>query len=109
MSKSMVAIVELEGGPARYNLHETLRQFGAGRLSQASAERTRAAHAHYYLSLAASDGREPFGPDLVPWLKRTECALTISAPSSYLWPARAPRRPVARPGGITPLLVTRQP
>ena len=85
VSKSMVAIVELEGGPARYNLHETLRQFGAGRLSQASAERTRAAHAYYYLSLAASDGREPFGPDLVPWLKRTERDLdNLRAVFSYL-------------------------
>ena len=30
VSKSMVAIVELEGSPTRYSLHETLRQFGAG-------------------------------------------------------------------------------
>ncbi len=54
MSKSVVATVGTEGGPVRYGLHETLRQFGAERLAEASAEQARSDHARYYLTLVGS-------------------------------------------------------
>ena len=51
--------------------HETLRQFGASSLDEATAKEARAAHARYYLSLVGSGSPEPFGP-LVPWLNSVE-------------------------------------
>ena len=92
VSKSMVATVGPDGGPFRYGLHETLRQFGAGQLDEAGAEQARAAHARYYLYLVGSGGREPFGPALVPWLKCVECEFdNLRAVFSYL-AARSERR-----------------
>jgi predicted ATPase/DNA-binding SARP family transcriptional activator len=92
VSKSMVATVGPEGGPARYGLHETLRQFGAGQLDEAGAEQARAVHARYYLSLVGSGAPEPFGPALVPWLKCVECEFdNLRTVFSYL-AARNERR-----------------
>ena len=92
----MVATVGTEGGPARYSLHETLRQFGADQLDEASAEQARAGHARYYLSMVGSTGPEPFGPVLAPWLKSAELELgNLRAVFSYL---------AARPGRHEDLL-----
>jgi predicted ATPase/DNA-binding SARP family transcriptional activator len=96
VSKSMVAIVGPEGGPVRYGLHETLRQFGDEQFDEASAETARAEHARYYLSLVHSAGPEPFGPVLAPWLKNVELELgNLRAVFSYL---------AARPGRHEDLL-----
>jgi predicted ATPase/DNA-binding SARP family transcriptional activator len=96
VSKSMVTTAGTEGGPVRYDLHETLRQFGAEQLDEARAEQARADHAHYYLSLVHSAGPEPFGPLLVPWLKSVELELgNLRAVFSYL---------AARPGRHEDLL-----
>jgi predicted ATPase/DNA-binding SARP family transcriptional activator len=85
--KSMVTTVGSEGGPARYGLHETLRLFGARQLDEESAERARAAHTHYYLSLVGFDGPEPFGAALVPWVKSVEHEFdNLRAIFSYLAP-----------------------
>lgn len=98
VSKSMVATLGQEAGPSRYGLHETLRQFGAGQLNEATAEQARAGHARYYLALVGSDGPEPFGPVLAPWLKEVERELdNLRAVLSYL---------AARPGRSYDLLST---
>jgi predicted ATPase/DNA-binding SARP family transcriptional activator len=96
VSKSMVAMAGPEGGPARYSLHETLRQFGYEQLDEAAGEQARAEHARYYLSLVHSAGAEPFGPVLGPWLKGVELEFhNLRAVFSHL---------VARPGGRHDLL-----
>jgi tetratricopeptide (TPR) repeat protein len=68
----MVLTVGAEDRPARYQLHETLRQFGASQLDEAAAGVARAAHASYYLVLVGSGGPEPFGRALSPWLQKVE-------------------------------------
>ena len=85
VSKSMVVTAEPERGPTRYRLHETLRQFGAGCLDEATADEARAAHARYYLFLVGCGGPEPIGRALVPWLNSVEREFdNLRAVFSYL-------------------------
>jgi hypothetical protein len=78
-------------GPARYGVHETLRQLGASQLDEPGAEQARALHASYYLSLLGAYGPEPFGPMFVPWVKSVEREFhNLRAVFSYL--AARPRR-----------------
>ena len=92
VSKSMVAIVGDGGGPTRYYLHESLRQFGAAQLGAAGTALALDAHADYYLSLVRSAGPEPFGRAMTPWLKSIELELhNLRAVFSYLL-ARHERR-----------------
>ena len=85
VSKSMVAIVGDGGGPTRYYLHESLRQFGAAQLGEAGTAQALHAHADYYLSLVRSVGPEPFGRAMTPWLKTIELELhNLRTVLSYL-------------------------
>ena len=62
VSKSMVATVGDGGGPTRYYLHESLRQFGAAQLGAAGTAQALDAHADYYLSLVRSVGTRALWP-----------------------------------------------
>ena len=92
VSKSMVAIVGDGGGPTRYYLHESLRQFGGAELGEAGTAAALDAHSTYYLALVRSAGPEPFGRAMTPWLKTIELELhNLRAVLSYLL-ARPERR-----------------
>ena len=92
VSKSMVAIVGHGGGPTRYYLHESLRQFGAAQLGEAGTAQALDSYANYYLTLVRSAGPEPFGRAMTPWLKSIELELhNLRAVLSYLL-ARPERR-----------------
>ena len=92
VSKSMVAIVGHGGGPTRYYLHESLRQFGTAQLGAAETALALDSYANYYLSLVRSAGPEPFGRAMTPWLKTIELELhNLRAVLSYLL-ARPERR-----------------
>ena len=75
VSKSMVATVAHGGGPTRYYLHESLRQFGAAQLGEADTALDLDSYANYYLALVRSAGPEPFGRAMTPWLKTIELEL----------------------------------
>jgi predicted ATPase/DNA-binding CsgD family transcriptional regulator len=66
------------GGPVRYRLLETVRQYAAGRLDAldpAAADAARAAHRGYYLALAEAADPELIGPDQAAWLDRLDTEL----------------------------------
>jgi non-specific serine/threonine protein kinase len=71
--KSMIVVDGDGGGPVRYRLHETLREFAARRLEAgARAEVFRERHLDYFAGLAEQAEPELEGPAQQPWLDRLE-------------------------------------
>ena len=69
------SLAEPAGGPdvPRYRLLETIRMFGAERLTEAGdADAIRLRHARAYLALAEEAARHMPGRDQVPWLDRLD-------------------------------------
>jgi predicted ATPase/transcriptional regulator with XRE-family HTH domain len=74
VDKSLV-VAEPSGPSLRYRLLETIRQFGADRLAEASddqAAAVAAAHCAYYLSAAETAAPYLTGPDQGNWLTRLD-------------------------------------
>jgi predicted ATPase len=73
VSKSLVLAEPTPEGPPRYQVLETLRQYGRERLeASGQAEAARRSHAEYYLGLAESAEPELRGPRQDEWLVRLE-------------------------------------
>jgi predicted ATPase len=84
VDKSMV-VVERDGGTVRYRLLDTLREFGAERLSEGGASGAyRQAHAAYYLSLAEELGPAVRGPEEGEAVGRIDAAID-DLRSSHAW------------------------
>jgi len=72
VEKSLV-IVQAQDGPSRYQLQETVRQYGLGRLLESGeVETVRRRHRDYYLELTELAEPEILGPDQLIWLDRLE-------------------------------------
>jgi excisionase family DNA binding protein len=52
LDQSLIVRETIAGGPPRYRMLATIREYGLERLSAAEAEATRAAHARYFLAMA---------------------------------------------------------
>ncbi|MDQ3932552.1 MAG: adenylate/guanylate cyclase domain-containing protein [Actinomycetota bacterium] len=71
VDKSLVA-VHLNGGPARYRLLETLRDYARKRLAESSdREAVRAAHRRWAVAYAEAVGRQLPGPQQKSWTRDT--------------------------------------
>ncbi|MEO8751196.1 MAG: winged helix-turn-helix domain-containing protein [Casimicrobiaceae bacterium] len=69
--KSLLLVERTMGGPPRYRMLETVRQYAQARLVEADEGRSaRNAHLAYYVSLAERAGRERSGPKQMTWLAR---------------------------------------
>ncbi|MDQ6852173.1 MAG: adenylate/guanylate cyclase domain-containing protein [Actinomycetota bacterium] len=74
--KSMLATEDLLAGVTRYQMLETMRQYGRERLDEAGqTDQWRRRHAEYYASLAEEIGPGLRAPDEVPWRKRSRMEL----------------------------------
>jgi predicted ATPase/class 3 adenylate cyclase/DNA-binding XRE family transcriptional regulator len=72
VDKSLV-VADPAGPGLRYRLLETIRQFAAGRLTEAGeAAAVAAAHCAHYLSVAETAAPHLAGPDLGSWLTRLD-------------------------------------
>jgi predicted ATPase/class 3 adenylate cyclase len=92
VDKSLV-VAEPDGQDLRYRLQETLRSYGAERLSEvpvphggvAERERVWAAHAGYFLAFADEAATHLEGRDSGPWVDRLDAEeLNLRAALSYL-------------------------
>jgi predicted ATPase/class 3 adenylate cyclase len=73
VDKSMVLGGAGAGGPGRYHLLETLRQYAVGKLTDTGeADDVRARHADFFLRLAESAQPELRGPSQIEWFDRLE-------------------------------------
>jgi predicted ATPase/class 3 adenylate cyclase len=73
VDKNLVQFDDTGGGPARYRLLETMRQYAARQLEgegPATAHGTRAAHRDHYLALAESAAPQLTGHGQAEWLDR---------------------------------------
>ncbi|GLZ13224.1 SARP family transcriptional regulator [Actinomadura sp. NBRC 104425] len=71
VDKSLVSMVEQDGGEPRYGMLETVRAYGLERLAEAGEEdRLRRAHAEYFLRLAETAEPRLFRRDQLDWLAR---------------------------------------
>jgi predicted ATPase/DNA-binding XRE family transcriptional regulator len=98
VDKSLV-VAEPTGRSLRYHLLETIRQFAAERLAEASddtAAVVEAAHCDHFLSVAEAAAPHLTGPDQGSWLAR------LDADEANLW--RATRQAVGRPDGTARVL-----
>ena len=60
----------MRGDDDRYQLLDTMREFGAKRLAAADAARLRRGHRDYYLGLAEAAAAEAMGAEQAAWLSR---------------------------------------
>ncbi|MBV9281145.1 MAG: tetratricopeptide repeat protein [Chloroflexi bacterium] len=73
IDKSLVARTATDVGEPRFEMLETIREYGLERLQEAGeAEAARCAHAGYYRALAAEGERQLRGGDEGVWLRRLE-------------------------------------
>jgi len=73
LDRSLVQQTEREGEEPRVMMLETIREFGLERLTASGElERTRVAHAHYFLALAEQAEPELDGPNQAMWVDRLE-------------------------------------
>ena len=70
--RSMLAVRPQSGGATRYELLETLREYGRTRLADERAVGLFTTHADHFAALAASIERELKGPDEARWVARAE-------------------------------------
>ncbi|WP_344946913.1 AfsR/SARP family transcriptional regulator [Actinomadura miaoliensis] len=71
VGKSLVSMVEQDGGEPRYGMLETVRAYGLERLAEAGEEgRLRRAHAEHFLRLAETAEPRLFRHDQLDWLAR---------------------------------------
>jgi predicted ATPase/DNA-binding CsgD family transcriptional regulator len=72
----MVRQIDQPDGWVRFDMLETIREFGQERLvARGSADEARARHARYFLQLAIDTGPALVGPDQVRWLNMLETEL----------------------------------
>ena len=72
VGKSLVIVTE-RGDGYRYQMLETIRQYGEGKLAQSGEQpQIEAAHAEFYLSFAAEGRAGLLGSDEARWLQRLE-------------------------------------
>ncbi len=102
VDKSLV-VAEPYGDDVRYRLQETLREYGASRLDEAStsggsneADQLAGAHADYYLAFAELAAPHLKGRSASQWLARLD--------AEYLNLRAAFAHVLARPGGANPVL-----
>ena len=73
VDKSLVVAEAASGGPERYRLLETLRQYTRERLAdRGGLQEIRRRHAAYYQTLAVEAARHVLGADQVTWLDRLD-------------------------------------
>jgi len=78
VDKSLVQFDEGAGGPGRYRLLESMRQFAAQRLHErdsATADAVGACHRDHYLALAEAAAPKLIGSDQAMWLDRLDAEL----------------------------------
>jgi predicted ATPase/class 3 adenylate cyclase len=78
VDKSLVQFDEVGGGPARYRLLETVRQFAEQRLHEqgtAEADAAGARHRDHYLALAETAAPKLIASDQAAWLDRLDTEL----------------------------------
>jgi tetratricopeptide (TPR) repeat protein len=94
VDKSLVQFEDSGGGPVRYRLLETVRQYAARkleRLGPAAAEDARRAHRDQYLALAESATPQLVGHNQAEWLDRLDLELgNIRAAIGYSLQRRDP-------------------
>ncbi|WP_327086587.1 LuxR C-terminal-related transcriptional regulator [Nonomuraea sp. NBC_01738] len=86
VDQSIVVHVD-HGSGARYRLLDTIREYGAAKLTASGeARQIQARHREHYLQMAKSFDRAWTGPDQVPWIRRlrTEQANLRVALESFL-------------------------
>jgi non-specific serine/threonine protein kinase len=73
VDKSLVVVQTQDGGPVRYRLLETVRQYSREKLREAGeAESIERQHAHFFLALAEAAEQELRGAQQLIWLDRLE-------------------------------------
>ena len=73
LDNSLIQANEEEAEEPRFRMLQTVREFGLERLTASGElERTRVAHAHYFLALAEQAEPELHGPDQAMWVARLE-------------------------------------
>jgi predicted ATPase/class 3 adenylate cyclase len=94
VDKNLVQFEDTDGGPARYRLLETVRQYAARKLeslSPVTADDARSAHAIWYLALAEEAASQLLGRDQSAWLDRLDLELgNIRAAIGYSLRQRDP-------------------
>jgi predicted ATPase/class 3 adenylate cyclase len=94
VDKSLVQFEGSGGGPVRYRLLETVRQYAARQLESlgpAAADAARRAHRDHYLALAEAATPQLAGPDQSGWLDRLDRELgNIRAAIAYCLQRRDP-------------------
>jgi tetratricopeptide (TPR) repeat protein len=92
VDKSLVMVREA-GQERRYSLLETMRQYGAEKLTAAGeVTRLRTRHQEWYLALAQQAEPDLYGPQQVVWLERLEPELdNLRAALAWRDPAEAER------------------
>ena len=78
VDKSLVQFGDIQGGPGRYRLLETVRQYAAGRLDALGPEAVDAArsvHREYYLALAEEADPQLLTTDRGEWMDRLDAEL----------------------------------
>src|SRR5580704_4557367 len=94
VDKNLVQFEDADGGPARYRLQETLRQYAARKLENlgpAAADDARSAHRNQYLALAEAAAPQLVGRDQSQWLDRLDTELgNIRAAIAYSLGQRDP-------------------
>jgi len=78
VDKSLVQFDHIGGGPARYRLLETVRQYAARQLDAqgpAAAQAARLAHRDFYLALAEAAAPQLVAADQAEWLDRLDAEL----------------------------------
>jgi predicted ATPase/DNA-binding SARP family transcriptional activator len=73
VDKSLVVVERQDGGPVRYRLLETVRQYSREKLREAGeAESIERQHAYFFLALAEAAEQELRGAQQAVWLNRLE-------------------------------------
>jgi predicted ATPase/class 3 adenylate cyclase len=94
VDKNLVQFEDADGGPARYRLLETVRQYAARQLESlgpAAAREARRAHQSQYLALAEAATPQLVGRDQSQWLDRLDLELgNIRAAIGYSLRQRDP-------------------
>jgi len=94
VDKNLVQFEGTDGGPARYRLLETVRQYAARkleRLGPAAADGARSGHRNQYLALAEAAAPHLVGRDQSEWLDRLDLELgNIRAAIAYSLHQRDP-------------------
>ena len=94
VDKNLVQFEDADGGPARYRLLETVRQYAARKLESlgpAASDEARRAHQNQYLALAEAATPQLLGRDQSQWLDRLDLELgNIRAAIGYSLRQRDP-------------------